>query len=487
MAENKSTISNLSWKLFERLSAQIVTIGVSIILARLLDPSHYGLISLVTIFITLANVFVSDGFGSALIQKKDSDNIDFSSVLVFNFFFSVFLYIILFGSAPFIASFFGKGYEILTPILRIMGLRLIISSINTVQQAYVAKNMIFKKFFIATLIGTIISACFGIWMAYSGFGVWALVAQYMINTTIDTIVLGISLKWWPGLKVSIDRITSLLKYGWKILGSGLLTTGFVELRALIIGKLYSSNDLAFYDKGKQFPNLIVANINTSVGSVLFSKMSLEQSDKNRIKSLTRQSICVGSYLMCPMMLGLAAVSNQFVSVVLTDKWLPCVPILQLFCIIYLFQPIHISNMQAIKAIGRSDIYLILEIVKKTIELIALLITMWFGVNAIVIGMAIMTTSFTFLNAFPNIKLLNYTFKEQIKDLGPSLIMGLIMFVVVFLLGYLPINKYLLLTIQVLSGVCIYLFLSVVSKNKNFYYLLNIIKRKFLIKKKKRIV
>jgi len=481
MKQNKGVFANVGWKLAERLSAQIVTLVVSIILARLLDPTHYGLIAIVTIFITLANVFVADGFGSALIQKKDADNLDFSSVLVFNIGFSIILYAVLFVLAPLITSFYGDGYELLTPVMRVLGLRIIASGINSVQQAYVAKQMIFRKFFLATLIGTIVSAIVGIWMAYAGYGVWALVAQYLVNTTIGTIILGISLHWWPGFKISFMRLKSLLKFGWKILGASLLITGFIELRALIIGKVYTSDNLAYYDKGKQFPNLLVNNINTSIGAVLFPKMSEEQNNIESIKETTRKSIRFSSFLMTPMMLGLAAVAPTFVSVILTDKWLPCVPLLQLFCVVYLFQPIHTANMQVIKAIGRSDVYLWLEIIKKTIEIVVLLLTMFISVNAIVIGMAAMTTAFIFVNAFPNSKLLNYSIKEQLSDILPSFVSSLVLFIVVYLLSYIPLDGVLLLLIQVISGVLLYVGISIFTKNKEYNYLKGSIKR-FLLKR-----
>ena len=473
MSKNSTgVVSNVSWKLAERLTAQIVTFGVSILLARLLDPSDYGLISIVTIFITLANVFVSDGFGSALIQKKDADDLDFSSVLTFNILFSIVLYCVLFIVAPFIANFYGEGYELLCPVLRVLGLRIIASGVNSVQQAYIAKNMIFRKFFLATLCGTILSAFVGIWMAYSGFRVWALVAQYLVNTTVDTIILGISLKWWPGLRVSINRLKGLLSYGWKILGTSLMITGFIELRALIIGKVYSSSDLAYYDRGKQFPNIAITNINSSLGAVLFSKMSSEQSDINRVKETTRKSIRFSAYIICPMMLGLAAVARPLISILLTDKWLPCVPLMQLFCVIYLFQPIHTANMQAIKAIGRSDVYMKLEIIKKSIELIALLVFMWISVKAIVISMAVMTTAFVFINALPNKKLLNYSIKEQMKDLGPAFSMSAIMFVCVSLIQFLPFENSAILPLQIGVGGLVYLALSVLLNNKEYIYVKN---------------
>ncbi len=472
-----NVLNNLSWKFAERIAAQLVTVIVSVILARMLTPQDYGIIAIVTIFITFANVFVSDGFGSALIQKKEVDALDYSSVLYFNIIFSTVLYVILFFCAPLIASFYGDEYAILTPVLRVLGLRIIVSAVNSVQQAYVSRKMIFKKFFWSTLTGTLISAIVGIVMAYLGFGVWALVGQYLTNTTVDTVTLALSLRKKPILAFSFDRLKGMIGYGSKILGTSLLITGYQELRALIIGKMYSSEDLAYYDKGRQFPNLIVTNINTSIGAVLFPKMAQEQNDKTRIREITRKSIRFSSYLMCPLMLGLAAVAEPFVKIVLTDQWLPCVTLLQIFCVIYLFQPIHTANMQAIKAIGRSDVYLKLEIVKKVIELAVLLIVMWIGVEAIVISMAILTTAFTFVNAYPNKKLLNYSFKQQMGDILPPVCMSLVMAIIVYFFGKIPMNAYVSFGAQIVLGIIVYFVLSFITKNSELKYFIDLIRRK----------
>ena len=474
MKSNGGLVSNLIWKFSERITAQLVTTVVSIILARLLDPSHYGIVAMVTIFIALANVFVTEGLGSALIQKKNPDALDYSSVLYFNIFLSIILYIILFILAPFISRFYGEGYEILTPVLRVLSFRLILSAINSVQQAYVSKHMIFKKFFWATLFGTIVSAIVGITMAYKGFGVWALVAQYLTNTTVDTIILGLSLKKKPILQFSMDRVKDLFDFGIKILGTSLLITGYQELRALIIGKMYSSEDLAFLDKGRQFPNLIIANINTSIAAVLFPKMANEQDDKTRVKTTTRNSIRFCSFIMCPMMLGLAAVSTNLISFLLTDKWLPCVPLLQLFCLVYLFQPIHSANMQAIKAMGESSIYFKLEIIKKIIELIVLLVTIWISVETMVIGMACCTLLFTIVNAYPNIKIIDYSFKEQMADILPSIGSSMLMALIVWVLGHISIPVFPLLIVQVLAGVAVYVSIAYFTKNRELNYIFSIL-------------
>lgn len=265
------TVSGLIWRFMERCGAQGVNFVVSIILARLLAPELYGTIALITVFTAILEIFVDSGMGNALIQKKDADDVDFSSVFYFNMLMCVVLYGVMFISAPYIAKFY-KDSE-LTPIVRVMSLVLIISGLKNVQQAYVSRTMQFKRFFFATLGGTIVAAVVGIWMAYEGYGVWALVAQNLVNKVIDTTVLWFTVKWRPKLLFSIKRLKGLVSYGWKLLASSLLDTVYNNLRQLIIGKLYSSSDLAFYNRGKQFPNFVITNINTSIDSVLFPAMS----------------------------------------------------------------------------------------------------------------------------------------------------------------------------------------------------------------------
>lgn len=470
---NPGLLSNLVWKFAERITAQLVTLVVSLILARLLEPQHYGMVSVVMIFITIANVFVSDGFGSALIQKKDADALDFSTVLYFNIAFSIVLYLVLFISAPFIQRFYGEEYALITPVLRVLGLRLILSAINSVQQAYVSRNMIFRMFFLSTLLGTVVSAIVGIALAYMGAGVWAIVAQYMSNTTVDTIVLAVRLKEKPIVAFSFQRLHGLILYGINILGANLLVCGYQELRALIIGKLYTSSDLAFYDRAKQFPQVFITNINSSIGAVLFPKISKEQDDLARVKETARLSIRFSSFFISPLMIGLAVVAEPLVRVLLTDKWIACVPMLQLFCLLYLVQPIHTANMQAIKAIGRSDVFAKLEIIKKSIELISLLMVMRKGVFAIVVNMTVLNILFVLVNMLPNVRLLNYHLMEQMRDILPNLLMGVVMGVTVYLLKFLHLPEVYLLVLQIVSGAIIYISLSAVTKNDELSYILRL--------------
>lgn len=472
-------LSGLFWKFSERISAQLVTFIVSIVLARLLEPSHYGAIAIVNIFIAFANVLVSSGFGNSLIQKKDADNLDYSSVFYANIFVSIILYIIIFSTAPIIASFYRM--EILSPTLRVLGLRIIIAGINSVQHAYVSRNMLFKRFFWSTLFGTLLSGVIGIALAYKGFGIWALVAQYMTNTCVDTIVLWFTVRWRPILQFSFKRLTALLSYGWKLLASALLDTGYQKLRSLVIGKMYTVSDLALYDKGKSFPDLIVTNINASIQNVLFPAMSDVQDNRQTVKAMTRRSIEISSYIMLPLMVGLALIAEPVIKLLITEVWLGTVPYLRIYCFIFAFYPIHTSNLQALKAIGRSDLFLKLEIIKKVIGIIALLISMQYGVFAIAISGIITTIISSIINSFPNHKLLNYNYFEQIKDLLNGIIPLSVMAVTVFCVGLIKTTDILLVIIQILVGGITYIGTSYLTKNDSFFYILdtakNIIKRK----------
>lgn len=467
-------LSGFIWKFAERISAQLVTFIVSIVLARILSPSHYGAIAIVNIFIALANVFIASGFGNSLIQKKKADDTDFSSVFYFNILLSVGLYMIVFLSSPIIAEFYSM--PILCPVLRVMGLRLIVGGINSVQHAYVARNMLFRRFFWSTLGGTVVSGIVGIIMAYNGFGIWALAAQYMVNTTVDTIVLWFTVKWRPKFLFSLKRLGSLFSYSWKLLVSGLLDTGYNELRSLVIGKMYTSTDLAYYNKGSSFPNLVVTNINSSIQSVLFPAMSAEQDKKEQVKAMCRRSIRTSSYIMLPLMTGLALVAEPFVKLLLTEKWLQCVPYLQIACFTFAFMPIHTANLQAIKAMGRSDIFLKLEIIKKIMGLAILIFVAPFGVLAIAFSGILTTILSSIINSYPNCKLLNYNYFEQIKDLFNGFLPLIVMSVLVCLTGLINIGEFPLIIMQVIVGIISYVAVSALTKNESFLYILETVKK-----------
>lgn len=473
MKNNKNvTIINFLWRFAERSGAQIVTFIVSIVLARLLMPEDYGTIALVTVFTTILQVFVDSGLGSALIQKKDADDLDFSSVFIFNFIVCIILYIIMFFIAPVIAKFYDDMN--LVSIIRVISITILISGVKGIQQAYVSRNMMFKRFFFSTIGGTIFSAFLGIFMAYKGFGVWALVAQQLSNTAIDTLILWIIVDWKPKLIFSWNRLKSLLNFGWKLLVSALLDTTYNNLRNLIIGKLYTPSDLAFYNQGDKFPKVIVTNINTSIDSVLLPTMAKEQDNPMKVKSMTRRAIKTSTYLMAPMMMGLAFCSDTIVRLVLTDKWIDCVPFLRIFCITYMFWPIHTANLNAINSLGRSDWFLRLEIIKKVFGLFILVSTMRLGVMLMAYSLLVTSVFSQIINSWPNKKLIGYGFIEQLKDIIPAILLAITMGICISFVNLLDLTLLLKLIIQIVLGITIYLLLSKLIGLESYEYIKNII-------------
>lgn len=465
--EKVSVLSNLIWRFAERCGAQLVTFIVSIVLARILSPKDYGQIALVTVFTTVMQVFVDSGLGTALIQKKDADDLDFSSVFYFNFAVCIILYALMFLLAPGIARFYGDNS--LIPIVRVISLTIVISGIKGIQQSYVSRNMLFKRFFFSTLGGTISSAIIGIWLAYAGAGVWAIVAQQLSNTAIDTLILWLTVKWRPKKIFSWERLKGLISFGWKMLVSSLLDTVYNNLRNLIIGKLYSSSDLAYYSQGDKLPSVIVNNINTSIDSVLLPTMANSQDDRMIIKNMTRRAIKMSTYAMAPLMMGLAFCAEPIVKLILTEKWLPCVPYLRIFCITYMFYPIHTANLNAIKAMGRSDMFLKLEIMKKIVGLILLILTMQYGVLIMAYSLLLGSLLNQIINSWPNRKLLHYGYLEQIRDIFPSILLAISMGTCVYFLDFLSLPNIVTLLFQICCGAVIYIGVSALLHFDEFNY------------------
>lgn len=474
MGNRKAVFSNLIWRFMERCGAQLVSVVVSFVLARMLAPSVYGLVAKVTIITSIMLVFVDSGMANSLIQKKDPDDLDFSSVFFFNVAFCLVLYVGLFFAAPLIAEY--NGQPELTAIVRVLGLTVVVAGVKNVQQAYVSKTMQFKRFFFATLGGTAVSAAVGIAMAYKGFGVWALVAQQLSNVTINTCVLWLTVGWRPKAMFSLKRLRALLGYGWKLLASGLLDTVYNKLREIFIAVFYTDTDLAFYNRGNALPNLIVENINSSIDSVLLPVLSAEQDHAEQVREMTRRAIKVSSYIIMPLMMGLAVCAEPFVRFFLTEKWLPCVPYLRIFCFTYSFYPLHTANLNAIKAMGRSDLFLILEIVKKAVGITALLLTMRLGVYPMALSLLATSVLSQIINAWPNSRLLNYSYLRQLADLLPTILLAAAMGACVYPVSLLGLSDIVTLVIQVPLGVLVYVLGSKLLRIDSFEYLMSIVKR-----------
>lgn len=479
MKDNNQIVSNVIWRFFERFGTQLITFIVMTVLARHLTPDEYGTVSLVVIFIAILQVFVDSGMGNALIQKKNADHLDFSSVFYFNTITSVVLYLLMFVLASPIAYFFDEPE--LVPIIRVLSLVLVASGIRNVQQAYVSRHLQFKRFFYATIIGTMVSGAVGIWMAYRGYGVWAMVARQLVSTCVDTFVLWIIVEWKPKWEFSIERIKGMFSFGWKILLTGLLDVVYSNVRQLVIGKLYTSADLAFHTKGKQIPELVGTNINMAIDGVLLPTMSAVQDEREQVTRILRKASRITGYIMAPLLIGLLIIATPLVRLWLTDKWLGVVPYLQAFCVFYLFYPHQLANRNALKSIGRSDIVLKMEIFNKIIGFGGLLISMWFGVWAITISLLVTTAISQILISTVNWKMFGYSFKDQARDVLPSLGLALMMGVAIYFIAWLPLHDALILLIQILLGACIYVALSWIFRMSSFLYILSILKSS--IKKK----
>lgn len=470
----KKAFSGVIWKFAERISAQLVSLIVSIILARILTPDDYSVVSIVTIFFTFSNVLINGGLSTALIQKKETDILDYSSVLFISMAMAGLMYIVMFFSAPYIAVLYKK--DILVPVIRVMGLSFFVNAFQSVVCAYVSSSLQFRKFFWSTLIGTVISAGVGIVMAMNGFGAWALVAQQMTNRIIDTIILTITTRFKPVFKVSFRKLKVLFDYGWKVFVSSIISVVYDEINPLIVGVKFSSTSLAFYNKGKSFPSMLNATICDTVSAVAFPVISKFQDDKENVLKITRRFMQLSSYVVFPMMAGFFAVSDNFIELLLTNKWAAAVPFVQIFCVSYMFNIIQTGNLQVIRAIGRSDILLTLEIIKKSSYFVVIALFVWLtdSPEMLAVSSIVCTAIASAVNAYPNRKLIDYKYRYQVTDLLPNLTLSFIMGAVVYFMNGLAISPFVLLVLQMIVGAAVYIGLSVITRNENFKYILRML-------------
>lgn len=474
-SSKKNVIKGLFWTLSERFMSQIVSVIVTIVLTRLLAPEDYGVVSIVTVIITILNVFMTSGFSASLIQQEDVEQIDYSTVLYFSILLGFLLYVGVFAISPILAAFYNLPQ--LELVLKILALKIPLSALNSVQQAYVSRNMLFKKFFISTVTATVVSGIIGVVMAYTNFGVWALVAQDLSNVVTISVVLWFSVGWRPTLQFSFKRLKILFDFGIKIFIQTLFNTIYANIRSLLIGGFYSPTDLAYYTKGNQYPNLIVTNVDTAVSKTMFPVMSREQSDLDRIKVLTKRTAQVSSYIMSPILIGFFVCAKQIVSVVMTDKWLPAVPYIRIICICLLIRASQTAILQAIKSIGRSDIVLKMDIPVRILALIILMFTIRFGVIYIAISEIIIEFLALLIYSYYSSKLLNYSYLEIFGDFLKNVILAVIMGEVVYLIGVASgLNMLLTLIIQIVIGGIIYIVLSILLKNESWLLFNSTIKK-----------
>ncbi|MBE6738416.1 MAG: lipopolysaccharide biosynthesis protein [Ruminococcaceae bacterium] len=507
----EKTLKGLFWGYMEKLGGEAVSLIVSIVLARLLGPSAYGIIPLITVFTGILNVIVQGGFASALIQKKNADQKDFSTVFFFQLGLAGLLFTGMFFAATPIANFYNNTYMI--PMIRVLSLTLIIGAINNVQHAYVSKTMQFKKFFFASFTGTVVSGIVGVALAFiiinaTGnpiYGAWALIAQKLTDQVMDTIFLWFTVKWRPKFIFSFNRLKGLFSYGWKILASTFIDSIYKNLNTLIIGKAYTTKDLAYYNKGTTYPQIIMGNLNNAIQHVLFPAMSSHQEDVSRVKSMTRRAMKTSSYLVFPAMMGFAAVGSSFIYILLGEAWMPAVPFLWIACFNFAMWPIHTTNLQAIQAMGKSGTFLVAEIIKKVSNLIFLgagILIAWSLAfenstdSVIVIALSSIFAEIVcvFVNAWPNKRIIGYGLKEQLSDILPAILLSTAMGAVLFGIGYIPLEfiipDFFLLSvvriiIQVIIGIALYILLSKIFKVESFTYIKATAKEFMANRKKKK--
>lgn len=466
------TLWGFIFKLGERGASQGINFVVQIILARMLMPEEFGIIALLLILMNVLDVFVTYGFGNSLVVNKKADNLDFSTCLYFGLGLSVILYVVLFTSASYVSYFLYDSSD-LSLLIKILALRLPISAINSVQNAYLAKKMHFRQLFYATLIGTVISGSIGIVMAYLKFGIFALVFFYLSNALFSTIFLWILSEWRPIWAFSFSRLRVIYDYGWKILCVGLIDTIYTQIYSIIIAKKYTAADLAYYNRGNSFPNLGISLIEPVIDGVLFPALSNCNDNPKMMKAVTKKVSNISSYVMGSLMFMLMAIAQPLVIVILTEKWLPCVIFLQIACIAGFFRPLQIINNCVIRSSGHSGLLLKINLLKKGIGVTLLLISMRFGIIAIALSLLVTNIISTIINIFPNRKILSYGYREQVGDLCKNIVAPIFMSGIIWLITFTPLPNLFKLLLQVVLGFLLLIIISKLLKVDSYSYLVNI--------------
>ena len=477
------TISGVIWKAMESGGNQFVKLVISVVLARLLDPENYTTLALLQIFVIFAETLIKRGFATALLQRKNADNIDFSSALWLMLSLAAVFYAVLYFAAPAIAGYYKQ--PLIIPALRIVSLTLFSGAFNSVQGAIIQRKLEFRKFCMSTLATTLVSGSVALYLAYSGYGVWALVAQQMINSFLNVLILWLLDRWKPVLVISFQRIKELFSFGWKILISSLMDTGYNSLSSLVIGKRYIGDSLAFYNRGRTYPDLMATNLTSVALAVLFPAYAQHQDDPVRVREMVRKTNRSSALMIFPMMAGLAAVATPFIRVLLTDKWLPSVPYMQLMCIVSALYPIEATDLQAMNALGRSDLYLKTEIIKKVFGIAVLAVSVLAFTTPIAIAWAVMLTAVfsLFVTMVVMKRLFAYRWRDQIWDLLPPILLSAVMWGVVYGVSLIALPEIVSLILQVVCGIAVYLGLAVLLKLESFSYLWNAMKS-YLTKNRK---
>lgn len=467
-----NVVKSLFWKLLERTGIQLCSFAVLIVLARLLTPTEYGTIAIVNILLSVATALIQGGMNTALIQKKEIDKLDINTVFYASAAVFALFYIVLYSTSGFFASFFKQ--PILEEIIPVIALTLIVGAVNSIQLALLSRQMKFKQIFYCSLIPTIISGIVGIILAYFGWGVWALVAQQVTVHLTQMFCMFIVTRWFPSLQFSFKRLKEIWGFSLNIMLSNLFTSIFLEIRSLVIGKFYTAAELSYFEKGRYFPKIIMTNINSSILSVMFPVFSSMQDDIGKMKQSLRRCVKVSSYLAFPAMTLLAVAAEPIIVFLLTEKWIEAAPFMQVFALTYMIMPLHQSNIEVIKALGKGGIILKLDILRKVVELATLIIALRYGPLAIAIGAFIASVISIFINLSPNRKLIGYSYSEQFKDILPTTLITLVTGIAVYPIHYLELTPFITILIIFTLGAIVYILQSKIFKIDSFEYAVKLI-------------
>lgn len=478
MSLKQKTISGLSWSFIDQIANMGITFVVGIILARILTPREFGLIGMIVIFIEISYTFINSGFTQALIRKKDCDETDYSTVFFFYVITSLFFFLLLFFSSGLISDFFNE--PLLAKVLKVLGLLLIIDSLSLIQRTILTKNINFKIQANISLISSVISGIIAIIMAFTGFGVWSLVAQRLSRQTIKTVLLWLWTKWTPVLVFSKKSFFELFGFGSKLLISSLIDTIYRNMYLLVIGKFFSAQDLGYYTRADQFKNLPSQNLNGIITRVTYPVLASIQDDVPRLRTNYKKLIRSTMLITFVLMLGMAAVAKPMIITLIGEKWLPSVIYLQMLCFIGMFYPLQALNLNMLQVLGRSDLFLKLEIIKKILAIPTIIVGIFWGIQIMIVGMMANTLIAYYLNSYWSGRMIGYSQKEQIKDIIPSLLVAITMAVTVYFIGYLfPLKPLWTFTIQIVTGATITILICELLKIKDYLFIKELVLDKLL--------
>lgn len=473
----EKTLKGFIWNFSQKFLGQLFHFVVTVILARLLMPEDYGVVALVGMFNVLVGLFINGSMDMALVQKKDADELDYNTVFYSSLFMSFIIFGIVFFSAPHFATLYHN--DIIIPIMRVSALTMPIGAFSMVQNATVARQMEFRNFFYATLSGQVLAAIVAIIMAYQDYGPWALVAQSIISTTTNTIVLFQLNNWRPKWMFSWERFKGLFSYAWKRTAAGFMGTFCNQLKGYLIGYKYTAADLAYFNRGEGLPEMLKNNISGTIDTVLLPAFSKIQDDVDNVKRGVRRSIMTSTFLVCPILLGLAATANKIVPILYSAKWMPAVPFMQVACATLCVILINNTNLQTLYALGRTDIVLKQEFIKKPVMLVILAITVPISPISISIGIFFHHLHELFWTCHANAKIIRYSLSEQISDVKPAFVISVLMAFIVYFIGKIDMNVYILLPIQIIVGAIIYLAISHLLRIESYVYVRKMLTERFL--------